>query len=266
MLLSQPAQAGSQGWNHAETALKRHVPAARGQRARRASNWRLTGGSRAGTSLWSRTVKSGGRSKAGSPGARHHCAGRPGRDSRASAVKASQASRPPGATAPAAAANTAGSQKPVHRTSAYDRGDGDQADRSACTSVIRWPSPRRPSLVAEQPERHLRDVHGGDPAPMRRGQQRRARGPAGQVGHRPIGQVRGQRPEDPHRQRMRGERRREADRIRGVPPDLVGMVARHWPGGCVVRGHERGSYGRGRAWREKRRGMLASQLRHGVSK
>ena len=110
--------------------------------ARRASNWRS---SWAGLSVWSRTVKAGGRSDAGSPGARHHCPGRPGRLRRASAVRASQASRPSSATAAAAAAKTPGSQKRVPSTRAYARGSGAQADRSACTRVIRWPSPRRPA-------------------------------------------------------------------------------------------------------------------------
>ena len=53
---------------------------------RRASSWRLRGCSGLGRSLWSITVKSGGRSDAGSPGARHHCGGRLGRVRRASAV------------------------------------------------------------------------------------------------------------------------------------------------------------------------------------
>jgi hypothetical protein len=41
--------------------------------------------------------------------------------------------------------NTAASQKPVHSTSAYDRGSARQEARSACTSVIRSPKPRRPA-------------------------------------------------------------------------------------------------------------------------
>ena len=96
-------------------------------------------------------MKSGGRSDAGSPGARHQSACRLGRERRACAVKASQTSSPSAATASAAGVNTADAQKPVHRTTAYDRGSARQADRSACTRVIRWSSPRRRASSPSSP-------------------------------------------------------------------------------------------------------------------
>ncbi len=216
------------------------------QSSRRASIWRLTGRLGAGTSLWSLEREAGREERRGLARGQAPSGSRLGRESRAAAVRASQASRPPSATAPTATVSTAEAQKPVHRTSACERGSGDQADRSARTSVIRLTQPPPPGLVAEQPERHLRDVHRGDPAPVRRGQQRRARRAAGQVGHRPVGQVQRWRPEHPRRQRMGAEGRHEPVRVPGVPPDPVGLVARHEPGACAVREHERGSYGRSR--------------------
>ena len=55
-------------------------------------------------------LKAGPSRDTGSPSARHHCGQSPGRGRRAPAVNASQASRPPGATAVTAVAKTARSQ------------------------------------------------------------------------------------------------------------------------------------------------------------
>ena len=93
-------------------------------------------------------------------------------------------------------------------------------------------------LGAEQPERHFRDVHRDNPAPLRRGQQRRTRRAAGQVGHWPVRQAQGQRPRG---QRMRAEGRHEAGRVLRVPLDPVGVVAGHEP--AALGRHERGYYG-----------------------
>src|SRR5262249_55924799 len=48
MLLSQPVQAGSQDWNHAETALKRDVSAARPPRSRLGRSPGTAGGDQGG--------------------------------------------------------------------------------------------------------------------------------------------------------------------------------------------------------------------------
>jgi hypothetical protein len=77
--------------------------------------------------------------------------------------------------------------------------------------------PAAPGLAGQQIQRHLSDVDRDDLASGRRGEQGAARRPAGQVGHRPVGQPQRQRA---HRQRVRLERPLEAF-IPGVPPQPV---------------------------------------------
>ena len=74
--------------------------------------------------------------------------------------------------------------------------------------------PPAPGLLAEQAERHVGDVHRRDRPALRRGQQRAAGRPAGQVGDRPGRQLQGQRGGG---QRMRGKRGGEPGPVPRVP-------------------------------------------------
>ena len=106
---------------------------------------------------------------------------------------------------------------------------GGQIRRHQGDQVVQ---PAPPGLVTEHPERDLGHVHRRDPAPVRRGQQRGPGRSAGQLGHRAVGQLHRQRA---HRQRMRGEGRREIAAVLGVPPEPIRVLVRPGPGSGTVR-------------------------------
>ena len=205
------------------------------QRARRASILRRA---RRGTSLWPMSVKSPGRSEAGSPGPTQNSGGMSGTP----AAGLGGQSFPRQQAAVRHRADPGGEHGRVpeaggqhQRVRPRFRGPAGQV-RVHQRDQVTEPAP--PGLVAEQPERHLRYVYRGDRAALLRRQQCRARGAAGQVGHWPAGQVQGERP---HGQRVGAEGRHEAGRVLRVPPDPVGVIAGHEPG--VLGRHERGYYG-----------------------
>ena len=187
--------------------------------ARRASIWRRRGCSGLGRSLWSRRVKSGGRRDVGWLGVRHH----PGQAGAGVAGFCGVSLR----GQQAAGGHRLGGRLEYRRVpeasgedDAKDRDCGCQADRSACTSVIRSSSPRRMASAPSIPSATSAASTAVTRRSCARGQQRRPRSTAGQVRHRPVRPLHG-RLQDPHRQRMWGAGRLVTGRVLDVPFDPV---------------------------------------------